>query len=75
MKKIELLPKFYNKNEIKNRQKELELLRSELVATGKLTNKEIEELNDMNLVLCGDAYSRNYEIKRINELAVFVNCR
>lgn len=75
MKKIDYLPKFYEKEDIKARQKALVELRKELIATGKLNASEIEEINDFDITLCADAFSRNYVINRTNELADFVKYR
>lgn len=75
MKKIDYLPKFYNSADVKARQKELVQLRKELIATGKLTQREIEDLNDLNIALCADTYSRNYELHKINDLVDFIRCR
>jgi cytidylate kinase len=75
MKKIDYLPKFQEREDIKARQKELVELRKELIATGKLNASEIEEINDFDIMLCADGYSRNYIIRRINELVDFVRCR
>lgn len=75
MNKIEYLPKFYDRSEVKSRQKQLVELRKELIATGKLTQNEIEMLQDLNITLCADTYSRNYELHKINDLVDFVKCR
>ena len=75
MNKIDYLPKFYDKSEVKSRQKQLVALRKELIATNKLTQKEVEMLNDLNIELCADTFSRNYELHKINDLIGFVQCR
>lgn len=75
MTKIEYLPKFYDRAEVKERQKKLVALRKELIATGKLTRNEVETLNDLDITLCADTYSRNYELHKVNDLVDFVKCR
>ena len=75
MKKIEYLPKWYEKSLLNVKQKEIEIVGDELLKTGKLNNKEIEFIKDANIRLCGDTYSRNYIIRQINELIKFVNYR
>lgn len=75
MEKIEYLPKFYNRLEIKEKQKKLVALREELIATGKLTEKELETIKGFDVTMCADTYSRNYELNKINELVDFVKCR
>lgn len=75
MKKIEYLPKWYEKSLLNVKQKEIEIARDELLKTGKLNDKEIEFIKDANIRLCGDTYSRNYIIRQINELIKFVNYR
>ena len=75
MNKITYLPKFYDRAEVKEKQKQLVELRKELIATGKLTQKEIDKVNDLNITLCGDTFSRNYEIHIINDLVDFIKCR
>ena len=75
MNKIEYLPKFYNSSETKEKQKELDELRKELISTGKLTQKEIEMIQDFDITLCADTYSRNYELHKINDLVDFIKLR
>ncbi len=73
--KIEYLPKFYSRADVKEKNKTLKICIKELKATGVLKEKEIDEINDFDLTLCADAYSRNYEIRRVKELQEFANCR
>lgn len=75
MKKIEYLPRWYEKSLLSVKHEEIELIKSELLSTGKLTDKEVKFINDVNIKLCGDTYSRNYVIRQINELIKFVNYR
>lgn len=75
LKKIEYLPKWYDKADVKARQKELVQLRKELIATGKLVQKEIDMLNDFDITLCADTYSRNYELHKINDLVDYIKWR
>ena len=75
MKKIDYLPKFYSRSETRAKQKELVELRKELIATGKLTSKEIEMIQDFDITICADTYSRNYELHKINDLVDYVKCR
>lgn len=75
MTKIDYLPRFYDRKDVVLRQKKLVELRKELINTGKLNTKEIETINEFNITKCADAYSKNYEIRIINELVDFVKCR
>ena len=77
MTEIKLLPKFHDKKDIKAKFEELKTVKTELLATNKLTTKEIEFLHDgiddfMNL---RDAFSRNYVIDNVNMLMLFVRTR
>lgn len=75
MNRVEYLPKFYNKAEVKAKQVELNEAINELLASGKLTEKEAVEVSDVDITLCADTYSRNYQIKYVNELIKFVEIR
>lgn len=75
MNKIEYLPKLHNRADIKEKQKELVELRKELIATGKLSKREKETIDEFDIVMCADAYSRNYELRILNQLVDFVKCR
>lgn len=75
MKGIEYLPKFYERKDIKAKQTEIEPVIAELLGSGLLKKSEIEELQEFNIMDCADAYSRNYIIRRVNEIAEFVECR
>ena len=75
LKAIEYLPKWCEKADLKAKQKELDECRKRLLNTSKLTTKEREELAGMEFALCGDRYSRNYLIRRLNEIIRFVNYR
>lgn len=77
MEKIEYLPKFYGKEEKVAKFNELKEAKAWLKATHKLNEKEMEKLNELvdDFPICGDAYSRNYVIREINQLISFVKCR
>lgn len=79
MTNIDYLPKFYNREDIKTKAKEYHKCVEELLSTNKLTINEIEELKqhdfELSHMLLGDAYSRNYVIRRLKELQKFVSCR
>ena len=75
MKTIELLPKFYERKDIKAKNVEMQSAITELLKSGLLSESEAEEIKEFNLTNCADAYSRNYEIRRVNELIDFVECR
>lgn len=78
MTNIEYFPKFYSKEEIKEKDKIRKMCINELKASGKLTDTEIEELNDMcnvNFRCCADTYTRNYIIRTIKEMQKIVQYR
>lgn len=75
MKAIELLPKFYDRKDIKAKNVEMQSAITELLKSGLLSESEVEEIKEFNLTICADAYSRNYEISRVNEFTKFVECR
>lgn len=75
MKAIELLPKFYDRKDIKAKNVEMQSAITELLKSGLLSEKEAEELQIFDITICADSYSRNYEIRRVNELIEFVECR
>lgn len=75
LKMIGYLPKWCEKADLKAKQKELDECRKRLLNTSKLTAKEREEIEGMEFALCGDKYSRNYLIRRLNEIIRFVNYR
>ena len=77
MTKVELLPKWYGKEERVARSKALKAVATELIATGKMTAKEEEFLKEeaMNFMIIGDTFSRNYVIKQVNQLIDFSKCR
>lgn len=75
MKAIELLPKFYDRKDIKAKNAEMQSAITELLKSGLLSKKETEEVQIFDITICADSYSRNYEIRRVNELIEFVECR
>ena len=75
MKTIELLPKFYERKDIKAKNIEMQSAITELLKSGLLSEKETKELQIFDITICADSYSRNYEIRRVNELIEFVECR
>ena len=50
MKEIEYLPKFYDRKDIIAKQREVEACIKELLASQKLTRKEIEEISDFDIM-------------------------
>lgn len=75
LKKINYLPKWYEKKDLNAKQREIETAKTTLINTNKLTKNELSDLEDINILLYKDRYSKNNQIKRINELITFVNCR
>ena len=75
MNQIGYLPRWYEKSLLNAKQKEIDLARDELIKTGKLNDKEIEFINDADIKMRGDTYSRNYLIRQINEMIKFVDYR
>lgn len=75
MKKIELLPKWYAKEERKDRTKKMKKAVNELLKSELLPEKAIEELKNVtcDMDLIRDTYSRNYEIKIVNKWIDFLN--
>lgn len=77
IKQLEYLPKFYSREEIKQKHKEIKNKIEELVASGKLFQREEEKLKtyEEEFPLSGDAYTRNYIIREINKIISYVNSR
>lgn len=75
MKAIELLPKYYDRKDVKTKNVEMQSAITELLKSGLLSEKETKELQIFDITICADSYSRNYEIRRVNELIKFVECR
>lgn len=75
MTKIELLPKWYAKEERKDRTEKMKKTVRELLKSELLPEKAKEELKDLtcNMDLIADTYSRNYEIKIVNKWIDFLN--
>lgn len=77
IKQLEYLPKFYSREETRQKHKEIKNKIDELVASGKLFQREEEKLKtyDEEFPLSGDAYTRNYIIREINKIISYVNSR
>jgi len=75
MKRIEYLPRWYEKSDLETKRIEVENTIEELLNSGKLTIGEQAFLKDINFKLIKDRYSKNYTIKRINELVDFMSHR
>lgn len=75
MKRIEYLPKWYDKSDLTVKQQEVEVAIKELLDSGKLTVSEREFLSDVNFKSVKGTYSRNYIITQVNELIKFVSYR
>ena len=77
IKQLEYLPKFYSREETKQKHKEIKNKIEELVASEKLFQREEEKLKtyDEEFSLSGDAYTRNYIIREINKIISYVNSR
>ena len=75
MEKIELLPKWYAKQERKDRTQKMKKAVNELLKSKLLPEKATEELRELtcNMDLIADTYSRNYEIKIVNKWIDFLN--
>lgn len=75
MKKIELFPKWYAKEERKDRTAKMKKAVSELLKSELLPEKAIAELSEVtcDMELFADTYSRNYEIKLVNKWIDFLN--
>lgn len=75
MEKIELFPKWYAKEERKDRTQKMKKAVSELLKSELLPAKAKEELKNVtcNMDLVRDTYSRNYEIKIVNKWIDFFN--
>lgn len=70
MKKIELFPKFYGKEERKDRTVKMKKAVKELLNSDLLSEKVKEKVKTVicDMDIMGDTYSRNYEIKKLNSL-------
>ena len=75
MTKIELLPKWYAKEERKDRTEKMKKAVKDLLNSNLLPDMAIEELKRVtcNMDLFVDTYSRNYEIKIVNKWIDFYN--
>lgn len=75
MKKIDLLPKFYDNSERDERTKAMKAAAKELLNSDLMPENVKEKVRsvtcDMRIV--GDTYSRNYEIKNMNSLITYYN--
>ena len=68
MKRIELLPKWYEKEDKKDRTNKMTSAKKELLASDLLPEKAKEKVQQItcDMYLIADTYSRNYEIKMMN---------
>ena len=68
MKRIELLPKWYGKEERKDRTNKMNAAKEELISSELLPIKAKEKVKTItcNMDMIADTYSRNYEIKAMN---------
>ena len=77
IKQLEYLPKFYSIADRKQKHEEIKNKIEELVASGKLFQREEGKLKtfEEEFPLSGDAYTRNYIIREINKIISYVNSR
>lgn len=75
MKKIELLPKFYSNAERNERTAEMKKAIDELLTSDLLSDRVKEKVKEViyNMAIIADTYSRNYEIKKLNNLIDYFN--
>lgn len=68
IKKVEYLPKFYSREESKEKGRELAKAAQEAIDSGRLSEKDIARIKDelTSYTLAGDAYTRNCCIRYIN---------
>lgn len=75
MKKIDLLPKFYSNSERDERTKAMKAAAKEMLNSDLMPENVKEKVRsvtcDMRIV--GDTYSRNYEIKNMNNIIAYYN--
>jgi len=77
MKQISYLPRWYDKRDIMAKQKELDEAIDELMESGLLNEAIKSELSDLyhQFYLWGDTYSRNQQIRKVNNLILMVNMK
>lgn len=75
MKKIELLPKFYSNAERNERAAEMKKAIDELLSSDLLSDRVKEKVKEViyNMAIIAGTYSRNYEIKKLNNLIDYFN--
>ena len=68
MERIELLPKWYGKEEKNDRTNKMKKTVKELLSSDILPEKAKEKIKNIecNMYMIADTYSRNYEIKALN---------